>query len=123
MYDRPIKWIHLGLQESSLVNSDIYSYGFEATIPPPVKQRAGMSDLPDTVRGVICFSSVAKTGGVNRPPVQVSANFDWLLCQFLFLGKEKETKTRHLYTNPTSLISFQGNEAEPMRLKYSEGWF
>lgn len=83
MYDRLIKWIHLGLQESSLVNSDIYSYGSEATIPPPVKQRARMSDLPDTVREVICFSSVAKTGGVNRPPVQVSANFDWLLCQFL----------------------------------------
>lgn len=49
MYDRPIKWIHLGLQESSLINSDIYSYGQDATIPPPVKPRAGMSDFPDTV--------------------------------------------------------------------------
>lgn len=55
MYDRPIKWIHLGLQESSLINSDIYSYCFEDTIPPPVKRGAGMSDFPDTIRGVVCF--------------------------------------------------------------------
>lgn len=55
MYDRPIKWIHLGLQESSLINSDIYSYGFDATYNPSSCERAWMSDLPDTVRGVVCF--------------------------------------------------------------------
>lgn len=31
MYDKPVKWIHLGLQESSLISSDIYSHGFNAT--------------------------------------------------------------------------------------------
>jgi hypothetical protein len=45
MYDKPIKWIHLGLQESSLINSDIYSNGFGAAFLPPVKHRAGMSIL------------------------------------------------------------------------------
>lgn len=47
MYDKLVKWIHLGLQESSLINSDNYSYGFKATIPPPVKFGAGMSDFSD----------------------------------------------------------------------------
>lgn len=40
MYDKAIKWIHLGLQESSLINSDIYSHDFHAVVPPPVKHRA-----------------------------------------------------------------------------------
>lgn len=66
MYDKPIKWINLGLHESSLINSDIYSYGFDATVPPPVKYRAGMSDFSVTVggRGHL-FSSIAKRGGIN----------------------------------------------------------
>lgn len=62
MYDKPIKWINLGLHESSLINSDIYSYGFDATVPPPVKYRAGMSDFSVTVGGGVTYFLVLQKG-------------------------------------------------------------
>lgn len=106
MYDRPIKWIHLGLQESSLINSDIYSYGFDATIPPPVKQRAWMSDFLDTGREVVCFPVLQR--GWNKLASSPGLWEPWLapLPGLVLLGKGKETRTRHLYTNPTSSITF-----------------
>lgn len=55
MYDKWIKWIHLGLQESSFINADIYSYDFNVTMPPLVKHRALVSDFSDVVGEIICF--------------------------------------------------------------------
>lgn len=80
IYDKPIKWIHLGIQESSLINSDIYSYSFDATIPPPVKHRAGMSDFPEAVGGgVICYLVLQRGAEEIWPRVQAPMNLDWLL--------------------------------------------
>ena len=55
MYDKWIKWIHLGLQESSFINANIYSYNINATIPPLVKHRTVVSDFSDVVGGIICL--------------------------------------------------------------------
>lgn len=84
-YDKPVKWIHSGLQEASLINSDIYSYGFDAPIPPPVEHGAGTSHFPDAVGEVVCFQCCkdAKMREINWPRVQAPANMDWLLCLFL----------------------------------------
>lgn len=63
MYDKPVKWIHFGLQESSLINSDIYSHGFNAAVPPPVKHGAEMAGSSDAIRGVICFAVLQRGAG------------------------------------------------------------
>lgn len=55
MYDKWIKWIHLGLQESSFINADIYSFDFNVTMPPLVKHRALVSDFSAVVGEIICF--------------------------------------------------------------------
>lgn len=67
MYDKPVKWIHLGLQESSLINSDIYSHGFNAAISPPEKHRAGMAGSSDASRGVLCFAAFQSKKGQKKP--------------------------------------------------------
>lgn len=74
MYDKPVKWIHLGLQESSLINSDIYSHGFNAAISPPEKHRAGTAGFSDAIKGVVCFAVLQSKEGQkksslgSRPP-------------------------------------------------------
>lgn len=82
MYDKPVKWIHFGLQESSLINSDIYSRGFNAAVPPPVKHRAGTAGSSDAIRGVICFA-VSQRGVGKKPWFQALLSPECFLCLFL----------------------------------------
>ena len=83
MYDKWIKWIHLGLQESSFINADIYSYDFNVTMPPLVKHRALVSDFSDVVGEIICFLVEQRGAEEPGPGVQAPVNLDWLLGQFL----------------------------------------
>lgn len=105
MYDKPIKWIHLGLQESSLINSDIYSCGFNDTIPPPVKQSRNVR-FPWHCSGSCLLSGVAKKGEINLASSSGLCK-PWLASLPVphILEKGNKTKTRHLYTNPTSLTT------------------
>lgn len=121
MYDKPVKWIHLGLQESSLINSDIYSHGFNAAIPPPVKHRAGMAGFSDAIRGVIYFAGLCcKEGRRNRALVPGPCESRMApLPVPLLLGLGKKTQIRYVCTNPPWLITHQGNEAELIGQSYS----
>lgn len=105
MYDRPIKWIHLGLQEPSLINSDIYSCGCDAAILLRWNREQECQSSP-TLPVESFVSSVAWRDGINQAsgPGLCEA---WLAALPVppFLGKGNIIKTRHLYTNPTSLIT------------------
>lgn len=93
MYDKPIKWIHLGLQESSLINSDIYRHGLDASVSPPVQHRAGTAYVPDAVRGVVCFPVLQRGAEQSWPPVQAPLSLDWFLCPFnSSKGRERKPK-------------------------------
>lgn len=113
MYDKPVKWIHFGLQESSLINSDIYSRGFNAAVSPPVKHGAGMASSSDAIRRVICFAMLLRGAGKNLALVPGPPESRMVLLPVsLLLGMGKQTQIRYVCTNPAWLITHQGNEAE-----------
>ena len=105
MYDRPIKWIHLGLQESSLINSDIYSCGFDAAVLL-LWNREQECQVSLTLFAESFVSWAAQRDRINQAssPGLCEA---WLapLPVPRFPGKGNIIKTRHMYTNPTSLIT------------------
>lgn len=83
MYDKPIKCIHLGLQESSLINSEIYSYGFDATVCPSC-ETAQACRVSVLLLGDAFVFQCCKLGGIDLTLiVQAPANLDWLFCPFL----------------------------------------
>ena len=90
MYDKPIKWIHLGLQESSLINSDIYSHGFHAASLLLCSIEQGCHIFPTLLGESFVFQCCKE--GRNRAGLQSRPFWsltDSLACSSLF-RQEKE---------------------------------
>jgi hypothetical protein len=120
MYDKPVKWIHLGLQESSLINSGIYSHGFNAATSPPEKHGAGRAGFSDAIRGLVCFAMLQSKEGQKKPSLGSRASWAQTgssACSTLFMDGE-ENSDRYVCTNPAWLINHQGNEAELIGQSY-----
>ena len=107
MYDKWIKWIHLGLQEASFINAGIYSHDFNATIPPLVKHRTAVRFLWCCWRKHL-FSVIVKRGGRNLAlsPGPCGPWLAPLTIPLLLEKRGKNTKTEYLHRNPTGLINF-----------------